>query len=190
LLALPFGSGGESETALSCRPRPDMPWRGMCVSIAGDWGSSNPSLAISRGPCGALGLACSPEPPLHRHALVPIDFRHKVRRLTQKHLSQLLLPAAGIRPAVFHGAPFRSTRLSSVHHDRGARLPRSWMIPNTVSAERISRTSPSGFQDTCRPSPCGRLSRPPSTTAAPSPCASRRGGRSHLPMVLDVSSAT
>src|SRR4051795_2068307 len=48
------------------------------------------------------------------------------------------------------------------------------MIPNTVSAERISRTSPSGFQNTCRPSPCGRLSRPPSTTAAPSPCAARR----------------
>ena len=53
-----------------------------------------------------LGLACSPEPPLHRHALVPIDFRHRVRRLTQKHLSRLLLPAAGIRPAVFHGARF------------------------------------------------------------------------------------
>ena len=90
-----------------------MPWRGMCVSIAGDWGSSNPALAISRGPCGALGLACSPEPPLHRHALVPIDFRHKVRRLTQKHLSQLLLPAAGIRPAVFHGARFPAPRSST-----------------------------------------------------------------------------
>ena len=34
------------------------------------------------------------------------------------------------------------------------------MIPRTVSAFRISRTSPSGSQDTCRPSPCGRLSRP------------------------------
>src|SRR3954466_7806830 len=55
-----------------------------------------------------------------------------------------------------------------------ADLPRSWMIPSAVSADRISRTSPSGFQNTCRPSPCGRLSRPPSTTAAPSPCAARR----------------
>jgi len=64
------------------------------------------------------------------------------------------------------------------------------MIPKTVSAFRISRTSPSGSQDTYRPSPCGRLSRPRSTTAAPSPCASRRVGRSHIPMVLDVSSAT
>src|SRR3954453_4089243 len=63
------------------------------------------------------------------------------------------------------------------------------MIPSTVSAERISRTSPSGFPDTCRPSPCGRLSRPPSTTAAPSPCASRRGGRSPLSKVLGVSRA-
>src|SRR4051812_20398543 len=95
-----------------------MPWRGMCVSIAGDWGSSNPSLAISCGPCGALGLACSPEPPLHRHAPVPIDFRHKVRRLTQKHLSQLLLPAAGIRPAVFHGAQLPRTRLKPPRRGR------------------------------------------------------------------------
>src|SRR4051794_14654080 len=67
---------------------------------------------------------------------------------------------------------------------------RKRMIPRTVSAFRISRTSPSGSQDTCRPSPCGRLSRPRSTTAAPSPCASRRVGRSHIPVVLDVSSAT
>ena len=129
MLSLPFGSGGESETALSRRPRPDMPWRGMCVSITGDWGSSNPSLAISRGPCGALGLACSPEPPLHRHALVPIDFRHKVRRLTQKHLSQLLLPAAGIRPAVFHGARFPapgSCRRSDATGIRGLGGPSSF----------------------------------------------------------------
>ena len=67
---------------------------------------------------------------------------------------------------------------------------RERMIPRTVSVFRISRTSPSGSQDTYRPSPCGRLSRPRSTTAAPSPCASRRGGRSHIPVVLDVSSAT
>src|SRR3954451_13711880 len=35
---------------------------------------------------------------------------------------------------------------------------RKRMIPRTVSAFRISRTSPSGSQDTYRPSPCGRLS--------------------------------
>ena len=106
-----------------------MPWRGMCVSITGDWGSSNPALTLSRGPCGALGLACSPEPPLHRHALVPIDFRHKVRRLTQKHLSQLLLPAAGIRPTVFHGAQLPRTRLKPPRRGNrspAARSSRSW----------------------------------------------------------------
>ena len=182
MLALPFGSGGESETALSCRPRPDMPWRGMCVSIAGDWGSSNPALTISRGPCGALGLACSPEPPLHRHALVPIGFHLRVRRLTRKHLSRLPLSATGIRLAVFTAHPFGAPGSPVSLRER--------MIPRTVSAFRISRTSPSGSQDTYRPSPCGRLSRPRSTTAAPSPCASRRVGRSHIPVVLDVSSAT
>ncbi len=78
-----------------------------------------------------MGLACSPEPPLHRHALVPIDFRHKVRRLTQKHLSQLLLPAAGIRPAVFHGAQLPRTRLKPPRGKRSpaARSTRSWFRP-------------------------------------------------------------
>ena len=120
-----------------------MPWRGMCVSIAGDWGSSNPALTISRGPCGALGLACSPEPPLHRHALVPIGFRRKVRRLTQKHLSQLLLPAAGIRPAVFHGARFPapgSCRRSNVTGIRGLGGPSSsgpWVRPSGTCRFRL-----------------------------------------------------
>jgi hypothetical protein len=128
-----------------------MPWRGMCVSIAGDWGSSNPALTISRGPCGALGLACSPEPPLHRHALVPIGFRHKVRRLTQKHLSQLLLPAAGIRPAVFHGAQLPRTWLKPLRRGKrspAARSTRSWFRltgnfrhPSLFSLRRL--TSPS-----------------------------------------------
>src|SRR5215218_371426 len=78
----------------------------MCLSIAGGWGSSNPALTLSRGSCGALGLACSPEPPLHRHALVPLGFRHRVRWLTRKHLSRLLLSATGIRLAVFTAHPF------------------------------------------------------------------------------------
>ena len=148
-----------------------MPWRGMCVSIAGDWGSSNPSLTISRGPCGALGLACSPEPPLHRHALVPIDFRHKVRRLTQKHLSQLLLPAAGIRPAVFHGARFPapgSCRRSDATGVRGLGGPSSsgpWaravgdmLVPALCPEHALAFTLPS----------TGRL---PSTLSAISPSA-------------------
>src|SRR5687767_1560823 len=73
------------------------PHRFLCSP--GDWGSSNPSLAISRGPCRALGLACSPEPPLHRHALVPIDFRHKVRRVDR-------------RPSLGHG---RTTPTALIH---------------------------------------------------------------------------
>src|SRR6478672_2382686 len=83
----------------------------MCVSIAGDWSSSNSSLTISRGSCKALGLACSPEPPLYRHALVPSGFRRQVRRLTQKHSSRLPLSETGIQLAVLHGARFLVIRL-------------------------------------------------------------------------------
>ena len=130
-------SGGESETALSCRPRPYMPWRGMCVSIAGDWGSSNPALAISRGPCGALGLACSPEPPLHRHALVPIGFRHKVKTVDPE-ASLPASPACG--------------------RDSTRRFSRRTVAPHTAQA------SAAGEEIPCRPehpilvSPYERLS--------------------------------
>src|SRR5438128_1333810 len=87
----------------------------MCVSIAGDWGSSNSSLTISRGSCRALGLACSPEPPLYRHALVPSGFRHQVRRLTRKHLSRLPLSETGIQLAVLHGARFPASGFLPTH---------------------------------------------------------------------------
>src|SRR3954447_8457560 len=83
----------------------------MCVSIAGDWSSSNSSLTLSRGSCGALGLACSPEPPLYRHALVPSGFRRQVRRLTRKHSSRLPLSETGIQLAVLHGAQLPGIRL-------------------------------------------------------------------------------
>jgi len=65
-------------------------------------------LTISRGPCRALGLACSPEPPLHHHAVVPYGFHRPVRWLTRKHLSRLPPSETGIRLAVLHGAPFLS----------------------------------------------------------------------------------
>jgi hypothetical protein len=91
----------------------------MCVSIAGDWSSSNSSLTISRGSCRALGLACSPEPPLYRHALVPSGFRRQVRRLTQKHSSRLPLSETGIQLAVLHGARFPASGSSLCRVVRG-----------------------------------------------------------------------
>jgi hypothetical protein len=104
--------------------------------------------------------------------------RH-LRRQTSTRLQGATLPKPDVTVSVSSGFPVSSKTAE-----------RLWMIPNTVSAFRISRTSPFRFQDTCHPFPCERLSRPRSTTVAPSPCASRRGGRSHIPLVLDVSSAT
>src|SRR3954452_17037677 len=53
--------------------------------------------------------------PLFDHALVPKGFRHPVRSMAQKHLSQLLLPAAGIRSAAFtaHSCPAHGSSLRS-----------------------------------------------------------------------------
>ena len=62
--------------------------------------------------------------------LSPLGFRHKVRRLTQKHLSRLLLPAAGIRPAVLHGAHSRFIRLFSPRTDPAARCEITIVPPN------------------------------------------------------------
>jgi len=53
-------SNGETVTVLSRRHRPYMPWRWMWRSIPGVWGSGNPALTLSRGPCRTTGLACSP----------------------------------------------------------------------------------------------------------------------------------
>ena len=45
-----------------------------------------------------------------------------------------------------------------------------FLMPRIVSALRISRTSSFlGLEVTCPPSPCGRLSRPRTTTGAPLP---------------------
>jgi hypothetical protein len=96
---------GESETVLSCRPRPDTPWRGMCVSIAGDWGSSNTSLTISRGPCRALGLACSPNP---RFTIMLLS--HRLSPSGKMVDPKALLPASLVcnedSTRRFHGARF------------------------------------------------------------------------------------
>src|SRR2546430_670873 len=53
------------------------------------------------------------------------------------------------------------------------------MMPRTVSACRISRTSSFlGVEVTCLPSPCGRLSRPRTTTETPLPWGSPPEGQS------------
>jgi len=78
-------------------------------------------LTISRGPCRALGLACSPEPPLHHHAVVPYGFHRPVRWLTRKHLSRPPPSKTRIRLAVLHGAHSRVIRL--VPPNEGCRLP-------------------------------------------------------------------
>jgi hypothetical protein len=64
-------------------------------------------------------------------------------------------------------ARFRSTRLSSAaHRDR---LPPPRLRRPPVAALRSSRTSLLTYRDTWPPSPCGRLSRPRTTTRPPSP---------------------
>src|SRR5437016_2254575 len=53
------------------------------------------------------------------------------------------------------------------------------MMPRTVSASRISRTSSAlDFEVTCLPSPCDRLSRPLTTTETPLPWGSPPEGQS------------
>ena len=74
-------------------------------------------------------------------------------------------------------ASFPRTQLSS------ACVPPQWLTFEMLrpSAFRLPPTSP--VAGTCRPSPCGRLSRPPTTTAAPSPVglAPRRRSRGTSP---------
>ena len=69
-------------------------------------------------------------------------------------------------------------------------LPRSlrpWMMPRTVSASRISRTSSVlDFEVTCLPSPCGRLSRPPTTLETPLPWGSPPEGQSRAALTRHV----
>ena len=115
----------------------------MCVSIAGDWSSSNSSLTISRGSCRALGLACSPEPPLYRHALVPSGFRRQVRRLTRKHSSRLPLSETGIQLAVLHGAHSRFIRLFSPRTEHTARCEITLVLPGIRLTVAIPPDDPS-----------------------------------------------
>src|SRR3954471_17708819 len=97
--------------------------------------------------------------------------------MTQKHLFQLLPLAAGIQLTVLHGALFRS-------HPAFQCL--------VLSLFRLSplRLPPSfDYRDTCGPSPCRRLSRPRTTTTAPSPWASRPEG-DHVSVRVERDSAT
>jgi hypothetical protein len=61
------------------------------------------------------------------------------------------------------------------------------MMPRTVSASRISRTSSFlGIKVTCPPSPCGRLSRPRTTTGTPLPWGSPSEGQSRAALIRHV----
>lgn len=61
---------------------------GSCVGPTGTCASSNPAFTLSRRSCGAVISAHSLRAPLYRHALVPVAFRFKVRRLTSKISSE------------------------------------------------------------------------------------------------------
>src|SRR3954447_13510574 len=96
-------------------------------------------------------------PPLLRHAPFPSGFRLQVNRMTQEQPSELLLTESGIQ----HRVPRRTLSYSSGSPVPGGRegfRPRACRPPH-----------PPRLRSTCPPSPCGRLSRPRTTTGTLSP---------------------
>jgi len=117
-------------------------------------------------------LASSGGPPLLGHAVVPSGFRLQVNPMAQERPSGFLLAAPGIQHRVtrrtlsphpaFQGPAFLA------RHCHRVRIPFQFTLHLPALPGGLQRVSIySGSPSLCRPSPCGRLSRPRTTMAAP-----------------------
>jgi len=165
-------------------PRCSLPRReiGSATSITFDFGANHPFTCV---PACNLSVYAS-------QWLLPDTTQDSIRGCPAQALPRSPSQATELNalarrnPPRTGRAPFRSTRLSSVRQDRGLTA----VLDDSQCSFGRAHLADLPVRVSGHLPPFPRLSRPPSTTAAPSPCASRRGGRSHLPMVLDVSSAT